>query len=164
MPRLLGGSHGNSEKTCSRTPRGGFFDRRNQNRDSEPSAKPPRHSDKPTNLEILSFVIGPRCLASNLDGLGPAVRQAELKKKTYSLTPRGGFLDGRNQNRDSEPSAKPPRHSDKPTNLEMLSFVPAQPRSWEKEPLLHLPNRDHGSPAQAKFKRNVCTDSPRWIL
>ena len=45
--------------------------------------------------------------------------QAE-RKETCSLTPRGGFLDGRNQNRDPEPSAKPLRHSDKPTNLEML--------------------------------------------
>ena len=42
--------------------RGGCFDGRNQNRDSEPSAKPPRDSDKPTSLEILSFVIGPSCI------------------------------------------------------------------------------------------------------
>ena len=44
----------------------------------------------------------------------------ETFKETYPLTPRGGFFDGRNQNRDPEPSAKPLRHSDKPTNLEML--------------------------------------------
>ena len=54
-------------------------------------------------------------------GIGiPGRRLTRHSKETYSLTPRGGFFDGRNQNRDPEPSAKPLRHSDKPTNLEML--------------------------------------------
>ena len=47
----------------------------------------------------------------------------ETFKETYPLTPRGGFFDGRNQNRDSEPSAKTFHDSDKPTSLEILSFV-----------------------------------------
>ena len=51
---------------------------------------------------------------------GPSGRYEKTFKETYPLTPRGGFFDGRNQNRDPEPSAKPLRHSDKPTNLEML--------------------------------------------
>ena len=51
---------------------------------------------------------------------GPFGATRKIFKGTYPLTPRGGFFDGRNQNRDPEPSAKPLRHSDKPTNLEML--------------------------------------------
>ena len=47
-------------------------------------------------------------------------RELQTLKGIDLLTPRGGFFDGRNQNRDPEPSAKPLRHSDKPTNLEML--------------------------------------------
>ena len=54
------------------------------------------------------------------DFRGPSGRYEKTFKETYSLTPRGGFFDGRNQNRDPEPSAKPLRDSDKPTNLEML--------------------------------------------
>ena len=58
---------------------------------------------------------------SNLDGLEPRGRRLKRNsKETCLLIPRGGFFDGRNQNRDPEPSAKPLRHSDKPTNLEML--------------------------------------------
>ena len=94
----------------------------------------------------------------------------ETFKGTYPLTPRGGFFDGRNQNRDPEPSAKPSRHSDKRKNLEIISLeVPEEHDLREKylrgkEPLLRLANWDHGSPAQAKLQRNLFTDSPRWIL
>ena len=50
--------------------------------------------------------------SSNLGGLGPR-RLQRNSKETCLLTPRGGFFDGRNQNRDPEPSAKTFQDSDK---------------------------------------------------
>ena len=52
----------------------------------------------------------------NLRQLGDSgERPTELQtlKETYLLTPRGGFFDGRNQNRDPEPSAKTFQDSDR---------------------------------------------------
>ena len=47
-------------------------------------------------------------------GIGiPGRRLTRHSKETYSLTPRGGFFDGRNQNRDPEPSAKTFHDSDR---------------------------------------------------
>ena len=43
----------------------------------------------------------------------PAHPKLILSKETYSLMPPGGFFDGRNQNRDPEPSAKPFRDCDR---------------------------------------------------
>ena len=57
------------------------------------------------------------------DVSGERPTELQTLKETYLLTPRGGFFDARNQNRDPEPSVEPPRHSAKPTNLEILSFV-----------------------------------------
>ena len=71
----------------------------------------------------------------NLRQLGDSgERPTELQtlKETYLLTPRGGFFDARNQNRDPEPSAKPLRESDKPTSPEILSFGSAQPGTSSK--------------------------------
>ena len=92
---------------------------------------------------------------------------------TYRLTPRGGFFDGRNQNRDPEPSAKPLRHSDKPTNLEMLFLRTGSTTIGEKKMLARkrAPRRRDGSGHSGPFgatrkniRRNLSTDSPRWIL
>ena len=51
-----------------------------------------------------------------------------MKKLIYGAVPArsSGFDDRRNPRRDSEPSAKPPRDSDKARNLETLFFAPAQ--------------------------------------
>ena len=155
------------------TPRGGFFDGRNQNRDPEPSAKPLRHSDKPTNLEMLFLRTGPTTIGEEKmlerkraprrrDGFGlsgPFGAVRKTFKETYPLTPRGGFFDGRNQNRDPEPSAKPPRNSDKPTSLEILSFVIGPSCIPDPgEPFVGI-----GHSWILETQRKLFTDSPRWI-
>ena len=150
----LGRLKRNSKETCLLTPRGGFLDGRNQNRDPEPSAKTFQDSDRrePPNsrgIDVLpkkKTTLGGRWRIATFFGERPATtlkenrsrrRQAELKE-TCLLTPRGGFFDGRNQNRDPEPSAKPLRNSDKPTNLEILFFLiglePASPGGPRKGP------------------------------
>ena len=66
------------------------------------------------------------------DASGERPTELQTLKGTYLLTPRGGFLDARNQNRDPEPSAKPLRESDKPTSPEILCFASAQPGTSRK--------------------------------
>ena len=49
----------------------------------------------------------------NWDHGSPAHAKLILSKETDSLMPPGGFFDGRNHNRDPEPSAKPFRDCDR---------------------------------------------------
>ena len=86
----------------------------------------------------------------NPDGLAPAAAPMGTQKETYSLTPRGGFFDGRNQNRDSEPSAKPPRNSDKPTHLEILFFVIGSSTMSGEQP----PRNSGGLAPRHRLRRN----------
>ena len=79
-------------------------------------------------------------------------------KGTYPLTPRGGFFDGRNQNRDSEPSAKPPRNSYKPTSLEILSFVTGLEHDGRGTPQPDPRRIGTGSLVIGSNKKNLSTD------
>ena len=108
----------------------------------EPSVKAFRDSDRrePPNSRAMALAelgnsTSGKLPMGNLRQLGDSgERPAELQtlKETYLLTPRGGFFDARNQNRDPEPSAKTLRESDKPTSPEMLAFVSAQPGTSSK--------------------------------
>ena len=95
--------------------------------------------------------------------------QAE-RKETCSLTPRGGFFDARNQNRDLEPSVKTFRDSDRrePPNSRGTDVLPKRklPESQNLAKAGGVGLRgDTGRPAELqKRQRDLLTDSPRWIL
>ena len=86
----------------------------------EPARAPHGNYHWKVRTLTISFTIGnpgTGTFAQNLakaGGGGLPGRPAELQtlKETDLLTPRGGFFDARNQNRDPEPSAKTIRDSD----------------------------------------------------
>ena len=100
--------------------------------------------------------------------------QAE-RKETCSLTPRGGFFDGRNQNRDPEPSAKTFQDSDRrePPNSRGMDHGDSKTTETFGSlgiPLTGIPTycasgqKKQKPPASSGTQRNLFTDSPRWIL
>ena len=102
-------------------------------------------------------------------------RLQAVLKETCLLTPRGGFFDGRNQNRDPEPSAKTFQDSNRrvPPNSRGMDHGDFQTTGTFGSlgiPLTGIPTycasgqKIQKPPASSGTQRNLFTDSPRWIL